>query len=620
MITKYSSPFVICFLAIALLFSCKKTATDDVTAQPDPPTIPEIPVVPKVENVSATVSGRVLDDMNKPLKGATVTAGAASTTTDINGAFSFNNITLNKNAGFIKVEKTGFFTGSRTFMVTTTSSNIVVIQLIKKSTAGTFTAGTGGNVTVSNGGSINFQAGSIVNAADKSAYTGTVTVSASYINPDSANWRNIMPGALRGVDTTYTEVGLQSFGMMAVELTGGAGEKLQLMNGKPATVTFPIPTSLQTEAAASIPLWFFNDTTGVWKQQGSAAKQGQNYVGQVSHFSFWNCDVPYQIVDFKLAVTGNNGLPVASAQVVISGSVDGRSAWGDGVADSSGKVAGKIPANKTLQLSIYSPCGDLLSKQNIGPFNATTDLGVVNIASYNASPIVLRGTVFNCAGGMVADGEATVYLDNNYYRATITNGSFNIKVPRCKITAGAAKVTALDYGTMQLSSEIRQTVKDTLHDFGVISTCGTVYKRYLIIKFRGQTYTFFPPNDRFTMNYTGGSSLQLITINDNAGTSVTLRWSGSLQSDPTEPFPSKNSINFLNFYTPSNYKTYYAGNSDGMFTIYITENGKENILAPFKYTSGFFSTMVRELDTTPEVFYPLTCSFRSYGDVYPNEQ
>lgn len=613
MVKKYPIPIVFCFLIIALLFSCKKSVTDESQAPPDP-TVPEVPVVPKVENVSASVSGRVLDDQNKPLKGATVTAGTASTVTDINGVFSFNNITLNKNAGFVKVEKSGFFTGSRTFMVTTTSINNVIIQLIKRNTVGTFTATTGGNVTVSNGGSINFQPGSIINAADKSAYTGTVTVNASYINPDSANWRNVMPGALRGVDADNKEVGLQSFGMMAVELTGGAGEKLQLMNGKPATITFPIPTSLQADAAGSIPLWYFNDTTGVWKQQGSAAKQGPNYVGQVSHFSFWNCDVPYAIVDFKLAITGNNGLPIANAQVVISGSVDGRSAWGDGIADSSGKVTGKIPANKVLQLSIYSPCGDLLSKQNIGPFNTTTDLGVVNIASYNASPIVLKGTVFNCAGGLVVDGEVTIYLDNNYFKTTITKGSFSVKVPRCKVTAGAAKITALNYGSMQLSTEVNQTVKDTLHDFGVISTCGTVYKRYVIVKFEGQTYTFFPPNEKFTMSTVAGTSLQLVTSNYNAGTSVTLRWS-SPPYNITEPYAVISGVNFLNFHTPD-YKIYYGGLSDGGLTITMTERYKEPYPSMFEYVSGFFTIMARELGTDPQVFKPLSLSFRSYNAAY----
>jgi len=65
---------------------------------------------------------------------------------------------------------------------------------------------------------------------------------------------------------------------------------LQLATGKNATVTFPIATATQSTAPATIPLWFFDETKGMWIEQGSATKTGNTYVGTVSHFTWWNCD------------------------------------------------------------------------------------------------------------------------------------------------------------------------------------------------------------------------------------------------------------------------------------------------------------------------------------------
>src|SRR5690349_15029607 len=67
--------------------------------------------------VTASVQGRVTDESKMPVSGAQVKAGSETTTTDVNGNFKFENIALSQNAGLIKVEKEGFFLGSRTLVV-----------------------------------------------------------------------------------------------------------------------------------------------------------------------------------------------------------------------------------------------------------------------------------------------------------------------------------------------------------------------------------------------------------------------------------------------------------------------------------------------------------------------
>jgi ABC-type sulfate transport system permease subunit len=101
-----------------------------------------------------------------------------------------------------------------------------------------------------------------------------------------------MPGNLTGITINNEQKILQTYGMIAVEMEGSSGEALNIAGSKQATISFPIPSAMLANAPATIPLWHFDETIGVWKEEGTATKQGNAYVGVVTHFSFWNCDVP----------------------------------------------------------------------------------------------------------------------------------------------------------------------------------------------------------------------------------------------------------------------------------------------------------------------------------------
>src|ERR1051325_8824092 len=114
--------FATIIAALLIVISCKKS--DD--------NAPDNPNNKPIEYVTAGISGRVLDNNNQPVNGAVVKAGTTSTTTDLNGYFKISNVSLNKDAGLVKVEKDGFFQGSRTIVVNKGVVNYVSLQLIKK--------------------------------------------------------------------------------------------------------------------------------------------------------------------------------------------------------------------------------------------------------------------------------------------------------------------------------------------------------------------------------------------------------------------------------------------------------------------------------------------------------
>jgi hypothetical protein len=483
-------------LALLIIASCQKSASNG----------PDTPDNEK-EIVTAGIAGRILDENKQPVSGAVVKAGSLTATTDINGNFQINNASLDKNAGFIKVEKDGFFQGSRTIVVNEGVINYISLQLIKRTVSGTVNGSSGGNITVQGGGNIVFTGNSFVNTAGNSAYTGTVSVSTFLLNPAASNFNEIMPGTLRGITTGNDETGLQSFGMMAVELTGANGEKLQLAAGKTATLTFPIPSALLSQAPNTIPLWSFNDSTGLWKEEGTATKQGSNYVGTVSHFSFWNCDVPVNFIHFKAIVKDQNGNPFSAARVTITVTSDAVSNNGTGYTDPTGWVGGFIPKGKALQMKIYNRCNTLIYTKDIGPFNADTDLGTITVTNPVTASVTISGTVINCAGTAVTNGYVDVYLDSMHNHAAVTNGNFSITISRCNnVFPVTASVIAYDPGNNQGGSATSLQVTSATVNTGQLNACGMSLNEFLNYTLDGVTKTYTVPADSITSSKSGNAT------------------------------------------------------------------------------------------------------------------
>lgn len=68
-------------------------------------------------------------------------------------------------------------------------------------------------------------------------------------------------------------------------------------------MTFPIPETMRDNPPPTIPLWYFDDESGLWVEEGIATLQGDVYVGEVGHFSWHNLDVPAERVSISGKVT-----------------------------------------------------------------------------------------------------------------------------------------------------------------------------------------------------------------------------------------------------------------------------------------------------------------------------
>ncbi len=428
--------------------------------------------------VTADIVGQVIDEDGNPIQGAVVKINTHTFITDSDGVFQFINIDCSRNKTVIEVHKPTFFKGFRTMHIIANQDNFTVIRMIEKKNPANFNASSGGTIQVNGGGSISFSPNSIVNKNTGAPYTGNVTVYSTWIDPSSNQLNELVPGALRGIDAGEEEKLLESYGMVGAELFDDNNQALQIAQGSTATITFPIPAVMGVNAPTSIPLWHFDESSGMWKEQGSAQKQGSNYVGEVSHFSFWNCDVPGNFIHFEATFKNPNGTPVANADIIIKNVANSMSGYGQ--TNSYGKVEGAIPKNANLILEAYSTiCGATFHTQNLT--TGTSDITLNNII-INVPPtyqVILSGTILNCTNNICKNGYVKYKIGSTigFVRGS-SNGNFYSTIVECNTPANA-KLTAYDYTEGTYGLEATFVLNTGLNQLGNLSACGNSYDQFV---------------------------------------------------------------------------------------------------------------------------------------------
>jgi hypothetical protein len=473
---------------LSVFFSCQKDISiEDGGTVVTPPDLST--------KINSSVSGFVTDENDAAVKGATVQFGTSNITTDKYGYFEARNVQVVKEAAVVTVNKPGYFKGIKTYMAKEGKAAFFRIKLIPKTIVGNVNAASGGTVTLSNGLSIKLPAGGIANATTNTDYTGIVNVAAYWINPGATDLNKIMPGDLRGINTNGALKLLQTFGMAAVELTGAGGELLQIASGKKATLTLPIPSSLSASAPASIPLWYFDEANGLWKEEGSAVKTGNTYVGDVSHFSLWCGSLPGPYIQFDCTVKDAAGNPVPDALVIIEYPSVNNSTWGWGYTDASGYLSGAITANAQLALKVftYGSCLTIpLYSQIITTTNSNISLGNLTIASNNIATIT--GTLKNCAGQPVTNGCIIVEVGNEYYyRYSVNiNGTFNFNRVICPGST-VVDIIGQDNTTLQEGFLNNYTLVTGNNNIGDLLTCGNSIQEFINYTINGSPFSIIPP-------------------------------------------------------------------------------------------------------------------------------
>ncbi|WP_290697237.1 hypothetical protein [Lacinutrix sp.] len=433
--------------------------------------------------------GRIVDQSNLPVDNAVVTIGSQIVTTDTNGIFIVNSANVKERQAFIVVEKTGYFKGMRS-VVPTEGTNNIKITLITQNLVSTITSGSSNDVTLPNGTKVTFDG----NFKDDNgnAYSGNVDVYLYHLETSNPDINTTMPGSLQAVNETGNERVLESYGMLNVELRGAAGQELNIADGSVAKIELPVDLAQMSIAPTTIPLWHFDEVNGYWVEEGQATLVGNKYIGEVSHFSWWNCDAPFPTVDLCLNVVDASSNPVSNALVELWRS--GATYPNIGISNGNGEICGLIPANETLTLKAFDQCGVEVFSTTIGPFSTDTNLGNVVMPAVTAT--IITGNLIDCSNTNIVNGYVAINYGNDYSTVDVVNGSFSLSVIQCA-SLPTFTLEGLDFDTFQSTTVLPFNFSNA--NVGNIIACSTVTE-FVSIQIDND------PVDYFLTNFNAGSN------------------------------------------------------------------------------------------------------------------
>ena len=457
-------------LLILCLFSCNNDDNLNNQQNQDPDPDPIAFAQNFGSNISRTFLGTVVDTNNNPIENVMISIGSSTAMTDTNGVFIINNATVNQRFGYVKAEKTGFIHASRA-VVPSEGTNKVRITMLADTIVGTTSSGTQETISLQNGASVALKGDYI--KPNGSSYSGSVNVILHHLDPADDAMQDQMPGMLYAANAQNEARMLQTFGMLAVELRGDNGEDLNLAEGSTAEITVPLDASLMANAPATIPLWYFDEVNGYWVEDGVATLTGNAYVGTVSHFSFWNCDIPAEYVDFCVTVNDSAGNPLSNIGVNLTSTNYGT---GYGYTNENGETCGLIPSGETLEIKVYSydVCGNSpIYLDTIGPFNEGSSISITIPENPDIIPETVIGVFNDCDGNPVTDGYVNLRYDNQFFTEIVTNGNFEINLMRCE-AYDTFRIKAYDYVNIQETDSLNYTFTTPLTNLGSIQSCNTI--------------------------------------------------------------------------------------------------------------------------------------------------
>lgn len=403
------------------------------------------------------LSGIVRDASGTPIEGVSIVSGSSAATTNTDGFFEFDQIqvvSVLNDRSVVRFSKAGYFDVVRSMNAADGESWEVVMC---KKENNDFTS----IKTYSSSSDQTLQAGEMkidmpqdgykVDGTGAS-YTGKVKSEMVYLDPNNERFSEMMPGGdLAAVRSDNSSAQLISYGMTDLNMYAENGDKLQLKDGCKAKLTFPIPAGMGENPPASIPLWSFNEKTGLWEEEGSAALQGNVYVGEVAHFSWVNLDYPEKQGTVYGYVKDDTGKVLPGVRLNIG------QLLASTVSKSDGYYSHEVPANTAFSITVKDLYyGGIDQKVSVKvPALSPGERRQVDITL----PHLVRvyGKVMNERGDGI---RSSVWGQTDKAKTEVLqtdkDGNFNVYVP--KDMKGKATVHARTYRGDEVSKDI--TIKD----------------------------------------------------------------------------------------------------------------------------------------------------------------
>lgn len=402
------------------------------------------------------LSGIVRDASGTPIEGVSIVSGSSVATTNTDGFFEFDQVQVVSvlNRSVVRFSKAGYFDVVRSMDADDDAADGASWEVVMcKKENNDFTS----VKTYSSSSDQTLQAGEMKIDMPQDGYkvdgtgvgyTGKVKSEMVYLDPNNERFSEMMPGGdLAAVRSDNSSAQLVSYGMTDLNMFAENGDKLQLKDGCKAKLTFPIPAGMGENPPASIPLWSFNEKTGLWEEEGSAALQGNVYVGEVAHFSWVNLDYPEKQGTVYGYVKDDTGKILPGVRLSIG------QLLAPTVTKSDGYYSHEVPANTAFSITVKDLYyGGIDQKVSVKvPALSPGERRQVDITL----PHLVRvyGKVMNERGDGI---RSSVWVQTDKAKTEVLqtdkDGNFNVYVP--KDMKGKATVHARTYRGDEISGDI----------------------------------------------------------------------------------------------------------------------------------------------------------------------
>lgn len=440
------------------------------------------------ENFGAATTGNfigsITDEHGNSLSDVQITIGNVVTTTDRNGVFIMNNANVFENFAYIKAQKMGYIDGSRVVIPKENGTNHIQIALFKKEVTAVINTLGPSEVSLPNGAKVSFNGKFF--KADGSEYNGQVDVVLNYIAPNRSNTFTAMPGSLFAQTTSNNARSLETYGMISVVLFSSDGQVLNVDEENPAIIEFPVDYFQRDIAPDTITLWYFDEEVGYWKEEGQATREGDKYIAEVTHFTWWNCDIPFDSVNLCFSLSPTNVQAELLYLVVIKRSSSNQNIF-SGIVSTNGVECGSIPADEEIEVYIFNTedsCNfSLVHQEVLGGYSNDTGLDFnfidTTITTNTAVNTTINGTVTSCNGNPLGSGY--MYIDNLNV-IPITDGIINVSIQNCQVST--VNLQIFDFLANEWTIIRDVNLNGGTIDVGALSTCdntGGIYNGDVVL-------------------------------------------------------------------------------------------------------------------------------------------
>jgi hypothetical protein len=352
-----------CLLALLpLVCSCGSSPVDDDDSSP--------PLIYDDDDDSAAVVptfdlwGLVREVSGAPIFGARVEVGAHSTATTVQGLFELAGVQADASllvrvsrpgysSAIVRVEPSGL--GNQGLHVVLQPALTLTLPDAQEGGLVRYEHPAGGDPAwaPADGFSVEFQSGVFLDDQGQEL-SGAIELSVAVL----ATHESIAaaPGGMLTLDEDGIEQALESFAMAEVRLSA-EGEPVQFSG----TAVLRIPLAAELSEGEVVGLWSFDEDLGYWHREGQGTAESGFFVAEVSHFTWWNADVP--LLDRSCIsglLTTPSGKQAAGMPILAWGIDYLGSSYGNSGPDGQFCVA--VKAGGSVRLSSISPVGgDLYS-------------------------------------------------------------------------------------------------------------------------------------------------------------------------------------------------------------------------------------------------------------------